>query len=720
MKKNDVQTRAFVPKARLVQILGEHLIKDATVGLLELVKNSYDADALGVQMTMFRLNSNDAMIEIRDNGLGMDLDTFVSKWMNPASGHKQRQKDEGLRSNLGRLPLGEKGVGRFATQQIGDRLVMISKTKQMKEELYVYVDWTKFDLPEMDLADTKIEFYMREPETFLGDDSGMLLQISGLKSPWPLFEIEKLSRSLRRLKSPFKGANDFDVRLKFVECPADFNVYEDLNWTDVLERAHYRFVGLVDNQGVLDFEYFYNIPGYGKSQKEGTLNLAIEYPFIGPSDLTCGGFTIILHAYDKARKFLKASGVEADLREICGVSVYRDGMRVLPYGEKGNDWLHLDYHRIQSPGENLSNDQIIGMIEINQTQNPLLRDKTNREGLIENAAYSGFSHLVMAVIETLEKEMIDDRRGLRPKREKDPKEEIEKAFTEIKGTLNTAAEQAGGGNDPLQVTPAGQVVASIQKQIEELQQNIGGQVEVFEIERNTLLNLAGTGLAAERFTHEFARLVSGANSALDRLVRLIISDYERIPKVKREIDTIRAALEALRNDIRLLGPMFYIRKAAREKELDLKQIVESTLLLQDTAILKSGIETEVLGNTFTVVMREGSCMQVVNNLLDNSIYWLAKKSEKDQRHIKIVLDQMHRALYVSDSGPGVVPRYRDKIFQPFFSMKGEDGRGLGLYIAKEILQEKNGDILLVDSDDFPGLLLGANFKVLFDGTGEPK
>jgi nitrogen fixation/metabolism regulation signal transduction histidine kinase len=159
--------------------------------------------------------------------------------------------------------------------------------------------------------------------------------------------------------------------------------------------------------------------------------------------------------------------------------------------------------------------------------------------------------------------------------------------------------------------------------------------------------------------------------------------------------------------------MFYIKKAAREKELDLGEIISNTLSLQDRASSKAGVETETAGEPFTVFMREGSCMQVFNNLFDNSIFWLSKKSESDNRRIRILFDRVNHFVYFSDNGPGVVPRYKDKIFDPFFSMKGEDGRGLGLYIVREILQEKEGDIVLVDKDDYPGLLNGASFRIFF-------
>ncbi|MEK7724704.1 MAG: ATP-binding protein, partial [Acidobacteriota bacterium] len=225
-------------------------------------------------------------------------------------------------------------------------------------------------------------------------------------------------------------------------------------------------------------------------------------------------------------------------------------------------------------------------------------------------------------------------------------------------------------------------------------------------------------LAAERFTHEFARLVSGANSSLERLRKLIEAEIIKIPretftKINKEINTIGGALEALRNDIRLLGPMFYIKRVANDKQLNIRQIIDNTLLLQENALKKERIDVEIEGESFIVTMREGSCMQVFNNLIDNAVFWLSRKSENDDKKIKIILDHKSNSVFVSDSGPGVVSRYRDKIFEPFFSMKGEDGRGLGLYIIREILQEKNWDIILVNQENFSGLLKGANFKIIF-------
>ena len=698
----------FKPKARLIQILGEHLIKDAAVGLLELVKNSYDADATKVELLMSGLNTPTGKIIIRDNGAGMDLDTFLEKWMNPASGHKQQQKDSQTRTNLGRLPLGEKGVGRFAAQQVGNFFKMVSKTSEADSELHVEIDWTAFEDYKKDLDEVTIGCEVKPIQVFKNGLSGTLLEISRLKTEWKEYDVRRVANSLKRMKSPFKGATDFDISLKFENCPDDFSKYENIEITDILEKAHFKLFGLVDNSGLLEFEYDMKVPGKDNIHREGRVNLnsfgdvaELHKPF------ECGGFIVNLHNYNKT--FAEKSGFSRkDIEELSGVSVYRDGIRVLPYGEKGNDWLKLDNRRIQNT-DAIGNDTIIGMVEINQTENLKLTDKTNREGLIENMAYHELEKLVLATIQTLEKERDKDK----PKTKKEKRRKtIDGAITDVKSKLSDVATKMSRSKDQ-EVTKAAPILDEVGHEVEELKKQMDQTVEGYEQIQKMLSNLAGTGLAAERFTHEFARLISGALLSLDRLKKLVdISN----PKIKKEIDTIYGALEALKNDIRLLGPMFYIKKVAKEKPLEIKEIIENTLTLQQHWIEKESIDVEIAGNPFTVIMREGSCMQIFNNLIDNAIFWLSRKSEVDKRKIKIILDAPNSAVYISDNGPGVVERWRDKIFEPFFSMKGEEGRGLGLYIAKEILEEKNWGIYLVDKDAYPGLLKGATFKIVFSRT----
>ena len=122
---------------------------------------------------------------------------------------------------------------------------------------------------------------------------------------------------------------------------------------------------------------------------------------------------------------------------------------------------------------------------------------------------------------------------------------------------------------------------------------------------------------------------------------------------------------------------------------------------------------------FTVVMREGPLTQVFNNLFDNAAFWLDRKPEGDDRQLKVVIDGGKREVLVTDNGPGVFPRYKDRIFQPFFTMK-TDGRGLGLYIVREILAERSAEVLLLEDGDHLDMFpTGASFLIRFpEAKGE--
>lgn len=706
---------AFKPKARLVQILGEHLIKDATVGIIELVKNSYDADASMVEITMTRLNTENALITICDNGVGMDLDTFLNKWMNPATGHKEIQKENQIRTKRGRLPLGEKGVGRFATQQIGNKLSMITKVKGEENELVVTLDWKLFGEAEKYLDEVEISYEEIEHQNFKKNESGTILRIFELKSNFTENDISNISNVLKRMKSPFKGAKDFDVKLIFEDCPEEFYKYENLEVSDILEKAHYTLIGIVDSNCNLDFEYKFNVPGEKGNYIKARVNLKDymkkEELEVMSQPTVCGSFLISIYNYDKSTKWKwlqKSNIVKTDIDELSGVSIYRDGIRILPYGEKEDDWLRLDKRRVQTPSEKINKDNVIGLIEIDQVENKLLIDKTNREGLRENTAFLQFRNLVIATINVLEIERLNDRPE-KSKLEKKKDEELKDEVELIRKQLNDIANFiSNSGNKEL--STKAKIIEEVSSKVEDIEKQYQERQEDYDKRNETLFNLAGTGLAAERFTHEFARLIDGASKSLVRLQNLVKMDD---PKIKKELDIIKQSLEALRNDIKLLGPMFYVKKVAKEKELSIFHIIESTINLQSHWLKRENIKTEIVGNNFNVFMREGSCMQIFNNLLDNSIYWLSRKTEIDKKEIRFILDQKNLSVYVSDSGPGIPERNKDKIFDPFVSTKGEDGRGLGLYIVKEILEEKKWGIFVVNQEDHKGLLKGASFKIVF-------
>jgi hypothetical protein len=701
----------FQAKARIISILGEQLIKDSSIGIIELVKNSYDADASKININLKSLNTEWGVVEIQDNGLGMDLETLLSKWMTPASGHKEIQKLNNIRTKKGRLPLGEKGVGRFAAQKIGNKFRMITKVKNTNKELCVFIDWRDFVNNDKYLTDIEIEYKERQCEVFRENESGTLLRIFDLKENFSEFDIKKISTTLRRLKSPFKGVKDLDLQLNFENCDPQFNKYSNLELTDIVEKAHYKLSGIVDENGILEYNYEFKLPGFDKRCESEKFDLSqfsniktLRRPYV------CGSFFINLYNYDRSPDIILKSNINTkDLDEVCGVSVYRDGIRIFPYGEKGDDWLGLDKRRIQEPTKRIDNNTIIGLVEINQLNNKYLIDKTNREGLIENTAFEYFENLVLSCVMFLE-ELKSRDKPIKTKvkgKKIDVKQEIREGICSIKDTLSSVVESLNKKKDEESLKS----IETLENTVAKIERDITGKLEEDEESRKILLSLAGTGLAAERFTHEFELLINGVLDSLKKLTTLI--DINSDGKIKKEFVNIQTAMDALRNDIRLLGPMFYFKKSTKEKNLSIHHIIQTVINLQNNSLKKLNIETEITGNNFTVIMREGLCAQIFNNLLDNSVYWLSHKTEKDKRKVKFILDDKNKCVYVSDNGPGIIDKFKDKIFDLFFTMKGEEGRGLGLWIIKEILNDKKGDILSVSKDEHNGLLSGASFKIKF-------
>src|SRR6266545_3993720 len=228
MSVSHVQTATFRPRARLLSLLGEQLISDQAVGLIELVKNAYDADATCVEIELTGLSSVDtSQIVLRDNGFGMNLADIEQKWLSPAVDHKERQKKAKERTPRGRLPIGEKGVGRFAVHQLGHRFQLISRMAK-SPEVVLEINWDDFESGDVFLDDVTVTLFERPPELFAGDLTGTYLGINHARSNWTDGMVSKIQRALRRLQSPHQSAGDFKIDLR---CP-DFPSYEQISSSD--------------------------------------------------------------------------------------------------------------------------------------------------------------------------------------------------------------------------------------------------------------------------------------------------------------------------------------------------------------------------------------------------------------------------------------------------------------------------------------------------------
>jgi len=680
----------------LVAILGEHLISDQAVGLIELVKNCYDADATEVTVELLNLDDPDrTTVFITDNGCGMSLEDVTGKWLSPAVDHKERSKRAQLRTPLGRLPIGEKGVGRFAAHQMGRRLELVTRAKG-QPEVVLQLDWDEFDDGSRFLDEVRFHVREREPEVFTGRKTGTRLAMKSTRAPWDKRLLSKVHRALRRLQSPLQDEEEFQftVRLK---CP-EYPEYENIDVTDVLDRAHYEFRVLVSADGACDFEYYCKHPALSHRTKSGTTNLTqyAEEELQGEEPQS-GPFWMNFYVWDRTKDHLQAAGVSRqELDGQCGVSLFRDGLRVLPYGDPGDDWLFLDQERIQAPAERIGNNQIIGLIHVDQSNNLQLRDKTNREGLIENAAFLDLRALARAAIRLFTTYWKSDRpRPEHSERKKNGTvQQARQIATSVKETASndievtipagdTDRDHAGGNGES-----TGEVVVSQRRAVEVLIEQLDGvehDMRTRDEKLEILLHLAATGLAAERVVHEFGRQVVAACESLTTL-RTLTRGREREAEAVKAVEN---CLQTLRNEFRVLAPYEAVQRSQRATPVSVREAAELALQLNRGLLQEDGIESAVSGDDFEVRCRPASLVQVLDNLVHNACYWTATVAKRAVRRIELLLDADERRIFVADSGPGIHDEAREHLFDPFFTMKA-GGKGLGLYISAELVASFGG------------------------------
>jgi C4-dicarboxylate-specific signal transduction histidine kinase len=722
---------AFRPRARLVSILGEHLISDQAVALVELVKNAYDADARSVRIGILGTDDPEsARVTITDDGTGMTLEDVTTRWMSPALDEKEQAKESGRRTALGRLPIGEKGVGRFALHQLGRSLEMVTRAADCPE-LVVAIDWDDYDRSDTYLADVEVRVVERSPEVFGGHSTGTRLTIDRPRSAWSEKLLRKVHRTLRRLQSPLRELQeDFKVRL---ECPGHPEL-ENIEPTDILERAHYEFRTLVESGGGCDYEYVCRLPGIPPRQTAGSENLvSLAADELRGATPQCGPFWFNLYVWDRSRDALQASGVpRAELDALCGVSIYRDGLRVLPYGEPGNDWLFLDQERIQAPAERVGNNQLIGLVEVDQSTNLRLRDKTNREGLIENDAFLDLRALARAAMRVFTVQWRRDRPPARPsEHRKHPAESVEgarhlaeairtSARDDVQVQVTAPALATTQPTQPSETPTQGAETSVSQRQavdllideLDDVQQGIDVRRQRFE----RVLHLAATGLAAERVVHEFGRQLVAAADSLRHL---------RGPSEQRRAEaaaTLQAVITTLESEFRILAPYESVRRRPRLSTIGARELAQIALRLNERNLDESAVVRAVSGEDFDVTTRGTEILQILDNLIHNASYWLGTLPAERERRLEVILRSDHRSIVVADTGPGLSRDVRALAFEPFFSMK-TDGTGLGLYISAELARSAGASLALLDdgASRRPAWAVGASFELVLAGDdGAPR
>lgn len=738
------------PYARLLAMLGDQLIKNERIALVELIKNAYDADSPWVKVSFDNFGDGfkvtlDSKIIIEDAGDGMNLDTIKNHWLNPATPDKKRRKEEKEKTARGRVIQGEKGIGRFSILKLGKKIKIITRKRGENSEYVIDYDFSIYD-DEFLLENGKekniyideipISIQDRKPEVILESTimldtvqlqrplHGTRIEISCIKGTWSSTKIENVYNDIARLESIFSNASinslenmnnrDFEVYI----CK-DGKIENDSN--NYLEKL----ISLLENQSVLriengiyndkaeEFQFILN--GVSSSLKLRDHKVKALYPFrnhfkiggkvLDEREIECGPFQFGFFIFDfsnKAPSKYKLQKTEKDIIKNHRIYLYRDGIRVYPYGEPDDDWLHIDALRgTVSTGQFLSNDQVVGYVNITQKNNPKLKDKTSREGLIEDGeATEDFIALLQVFLSYIREYPYKIyQKGLENKNVHEiyKKKQVQLTLDELKEATKDDKK--------------------VHELVSKVESNYKVEYEYLNRRAEATEELAGVGLSVETASHDIMAIMDKAMMSIDNLIR--DGMYEDIDQseLSKELQSLRGMLSFIEAQLKDIQLLFKSAKQ-RRKIIKVKLIVEKVERIYRRLLKKEGIELSIneIGSPLVARTTDAVLLQLLLNLFDNSVFWLQQISINGKR-IEILLNGDRGQMIFSDNGPGVEKEYVPYIFEPFFSGKGEEGRGLGLYIARQLLERHDYSIELADlkSDK---ILPGANFVVTFVAEGD--
>lgn len=673
----------FAITPRVIAHLGEDLIKNENIALVELVKNSYDAQATFCEVEFFFIGDELSKITITDDGVGMDLDTIENAWLVIGTDNKKKQLEH---PSSGRLPLGEKGIGRLGVHKLG-RKIQIQTHKFGYNEVVIDIDWTKLEKANS-IDDFPIQVTEQIPSS-LPIPHGTKITISDLKGDWNRRKLRNVYRDLASLNSPFNERTDSFV----VEVKSNTNVFEGLPpIADILKVAMYRGHCVIDGDEIKDFYYQFtpweslsNIQGrevrvlseedkYLKRRKDIATSRnrnKIVLEDFNLSDYKIGKIILDFFIFEKDTAVFSFMNMERTilnsyLRENSGVRVYRDGVRIYNYGEKDSDWLSLDLNRLKRAGDNISNNIIIGSVGISRRESTDLKEKTNREGFIENEAYFAFVDAVTYALDLITRYRNTDKRRLINVYKKD-KRVIEPVLSDLNSAVEIIKDKV-----------------SDEKAREDILHYLNRVNDQYIEVRDILIRSANAGLNLGGVIHDMEKQVDALISCIEN------NNFESVKNIALNLEHI------------ISGYTVFLKKTSI-KTTNVSTIVSA--VIDNNKFRFADHRIKIYSNRknvdFEAKLSQTESIGALTNLIDNSIYWVSQSRQDDRKIYVYITDEIDNyiSIVVCDNGCGFkMPP--EQALRPFITGKPlNTGMGLGLHIAHEVMQAMKGKLLILDANE---------------------
>ena len=783
----------------VIRQLGAELVTDQVTALMELIKNSYDADANYVKVTIdTQATLQDAnlfnkdhkgYIVVDDDGFGMDRKTIMQSWL--VISYSEKRAVEGVKPKTpkGRTPLGDKGLGRLSTQKLADICEIYTK-KIDGEALHVGFNWNDFDRVKR-LSDVNVGFKNVSLKKVEGTRL-VLLNLSDVKA-WEGANLERFKALLCQLISPYQENRPFKVFLSingesinldqesnklpqlsiadihFKYQDGVFSWYADLSMRKLIGNDFdtYEKIVLADSGKRFIDSFFNDKKGRASNYKRDVDNVWLRVEMSFPLSATKEPKTLFnMEEFDPGNFFgriqeftfqnntkneewwsslyKKFEDYKSFIEPQKGIKIYRDGFAIRPYGINSNDWLKLGSGWTGgSSYYGLRPENVVGYVSIDEGVNSNLKDKTDREGLIENDYYRVFIGLLDYFVKTVNREfenlrrfyndyrkdMVQDNQkvksltdafhaiqeqGTRGSEISKSYDEVQKKFSSIQTRIQKVVKSTDGnmfsqGADSLTTQTLNEVSSLLENSrlilaqandvlkdsvyLNEALVVLKPKLDTLEDSLRDMTELASLGLISEMVSHDLGQISDRMLGKGRELESQLKSNKDvTTEQIYSIISFIKSTVTSLKSQMKHLdSSMKYSR--LKTEEFSLNELLEkdekayyNEKLNSKNIILK--IEKK---SDFVIKANRGRIIQVFDNLMNNSIYWL--EANEGEKKVQITIDKPW--VYFEDNGPGIDISVENTLFNPFVTCKPEGkGRGLGLFIIQQLLDDCGCDIVL--------------------------
>ena len=737
---SDDLTYRIRPAARLIHTIGSDLIGDSYAALVELVKNSYDADATKVDI-VFKYtqieNENALMISIKDDGHGMDFNTVINKWLVPATDDKLKRK---VSKKGTRILQGRKGIGRFAASILGQEMTLTT-IDEIGEKSEAVIDWRIFKTDEFL---ENIELLIEKNQTIEKSGTELLIiakdekyteidinengekvtieKIDSKLSYWNKNTLEQLINELRKLISPFDESTEdkFKINLLFENSPfpeIDENIKIDTY--PIIKFYDYRISGTISKNGEAKLLFENNVNP--KVIQKEVISIGLE---LTGNSRFCGELQIDFRVFDRepdaidnlinkglinpvSKNLMGKREARNLLNEVYGVNIYKHSFRIRPYGNGGIDWIDLDKRRIQNPTLRISNNQIVGFVTIQSEEKSGLEEKSARDGLKDNENFFGLKELVQKALAELEYRRYAYRVKSKKSRGGPSKvqDTINSLFSlaEVKSSIGKKLSEFK--IDKKAINEIDDIITKEEIKKAELKEEIEKTIAIYQ-------GQATLGKIVNFILHEGRKPLQFFNSETKVMERYLkfyraTNDEEYLNELTKSINGFKINSKFISTLFKRISPL---AKQKREKKSDFSvlRVVNESLDVFKLSVEEANINVNIIGDEKVKIFGWSEDLYIaLTNLIENSIYWLGiSKSDEKKIIIEVINNKETVIIDYKDTGPGLTDLEIESgaIFEPGYSKK-IDGTGLGLAIAGEASDRLNGELSARKNNN------GVNFQI---------